>query len=81
MKAEIQHDIEPILQAAVTAGRYPSVDQFVDDAIREKLTLDRAVDAHYVELAEKAIDAGGFEERGPGWKERIEALAAKRRTA
>ena len=81
MKAEIQQDIETLLQDAITAGRYRSIDQFVDAAIREKLTLDQAVDAHYVDLAQQAIDAGGFEERDADWRKKIESLAASWRTA
>lgn len=81
MKAEIQHDIEPALQAAITAGRYRSIDQFVDAAIREKLTLDQAVDGHYAELAQKAIDAGGFATEALCEQVRRDRVAQQLRTA
>lgn len=81
MKVEIKAETAPVIEAAVRSGQYSSAGAFVDDAIREKVAIDQAADAHYVKLAQEALAAGGFEERGPDWREKIKALASTRRSA
>ena len=48
MKAEINHEIESAIKESIDSGRYDNVNDFVHDAICEKLMIDRSVDARYV---------------------------------
>ena len=79
MQVTLPEDLEGVVDAAVRSGRYPTADALVDEALREKLRIDRLVDAHYVRLAQEALAEDGPVEPGPNWREGILALAAERR--
>ncbi|MEE9404457.1 MAG: hypothetical protein V3V20_06160 [Algisphaera sp.] len=80
MQVHINQDMKPLIEKAVRSGRCKNIDEFVNQAVREKVLIDQAVDARLVELAQEVQAANDFEQ-GPRSLEQMKALVAARRTA